>query len=320
MNTDIYKMKYDNLLFFDIETVRGQEMMDAEDDRLHSWMWKMRDKDSSETPDISSALKMYQERAALYPEWGKIVCISVGYILDDKIVVTSLTGEEKDILLKFVAIVNNSGSRLVGHNVIAFDLPYIRKRFFINGLKDYLPEALGNDVYVKPWEMDKAVFDTMVAWKGSGYLNSSLEELTMVFGLPSPKNDLQGHEVSNAFYRGEINRIAKYCEGDVAAVANVVRMWKGDNPLPMKYKEIDEKEKSKNVLELISITDSFSSELQDELREKINSVKITKKDKENLERLLKGVYIKTDFISGDMDSKADVKAKEMQIKDFIDSL
>lgn len=226
MNDKIQKLSYKNLLFVDIKTVRGEKTFDENHPSYHIWAWKQRDKENNELPDVKDVIQSYYNKAALYAEWGKIVCISVGYIQDKKIHLKSIVGEEKNILLEFVELVKKSNRMLVGYNLIAFDIPYIRKRFFINGLTNYFNVKQGNDVYAKPWDLDAYVFDLMVAWKGSGYVNSSLDEVAMAFGVKSSKGDMMGYEVSKYYYDGRVEEIARYCEEDVRVVAEILQKWK----------------------------------------------------------------------------------------------
>ena len=51
-------------------------------------------------------------------------------------------------------------------------------------------------------------------------------------GLPSPKGDLDGSQVHGAYLRGELGRISRYCEFDVATTLNLWRKaWLFEEPL-----------------------------------------------------------------------------------------
>lgn len=228
MNQKINNLNYDNLLFIDIETVKGCDNFDENHPHYDVWAWKHRNIDTNELPTAEAAIRLYNSKAALSAEWGKIACVSVGYINNEELHITSFTGDEKEILQRTIDTVKKTGRMLCGHNVIQFDIPYIRRRWFINNMGEYLSDKQGCDVYMKPWLLDDSIFDTMVAWKGSGYMNNSLDELAMVFNIPSSKDEMHGNQVSEYYYAGKINEISKYCSKDVAVVANIVRVWKGD--------------------------------------------------------------------------------------------
>lgn len=226
MNAKIKSLNFDNLLFMDIETVRGEETFDENHPHYDVWAWKQRDHDTNEIPTADEVIQSYYNKAALSAIWGKVVCISVGYISGGELHKKSFTGPEEIILREFVEMVKKSKRTLVGYNVIKFDIPFIRKRFFINGLDNYLDAKQGNDVYAKPWDLDESIFDLMVAWKGSSFANDSLDEVAMAFGIKNPKANLHGNEVSTYYYDGRLNEIVDYCEGDVEAVAKLLQAWK----------------------------------------------------------------------------------------------
>ena len=61
-------------------------------------------------------------------------------------------------------------------------------------------------------------------WKFGDYKHyTSLKLLTHVLGIPSPKDDIDGSQVADVYYKDKnVDRIAKYCEQDVLAVAQVL--------------------------------------------------------------------------------------------------
>ena len=237
MNNKIKNLNYDKLLFVDIETARQEKIFSKDSLNYEVWAWKQRDRNNNAIPPEENVIQAYYDKAALSPEWGKIVCISVGYIKGGELSTKSFVGEEANILTEFVGMVKKSKRMLCGYNLIQFDIPYIRKRFFINGLSDYLTETQGNDVYIKPWHMDESIFDLMVAWKGTGYSTASMDEVAMCFGVKSSKYDLKGNEVSERYHDGEIDDIARYCEEDVRVVAEILQAWKSkETPAPQKRK------------------------------------------------------------------------------------
>lgn len=285
MNEQIRNLDYTKVLFCDIETVRGCNDFSAKHPHYNKWAWKQRDKVTNAFPSEEDVVKTYNERAALYPEWGKIVCISMGTIKQEDLVLTSLVGEEKEILHRFVEIVKGSGMSLCFHNS-AFDMPYIRKRFFANGLTDYLSETQGNDVGVKPWILVETIIDTMALWKGSAFLQTSLDELAMVFNLPSSKDELHGNEVSDYFYNGRITEIKDYCERDVAVLANIIRCWKGDAPI------LEPKFKATPIFKPLSAIERIfkSGEVTEKDIAEIQALKLNKTDKKKALAIVSAAY------------------------------
>ena len=219
----IEKINLNNILFLDIETVPEEENFNSLDSEMQS-LWEQ--KTLYQRKDEFSGEEFY-DRAGIWAEFGKIVCISVGYftIRGDirNFRVTSFFGEEKKILNDFNNLVNNHFNQpqhvLCGHNAKEFDIPFLARRMIINQIA--IPNKL-NLFGKKPWEIPH--LDTMELWKFGDYKTfTSLKLLTKVLGIPSPKDDIDGSQVGHTFYvEKDIDRIVTYCEKDVIAVAQVL--------------------------------------------------------------------------------------------------
>lgn len=218
----IEKINLNNILFLDIETVPQETSylgMDEETKKL----WEQ--KTQYQRREEVSAEDFY-ERAGIWAEFGKIICISVGYFNNKSDIrnfrVTSFFGEEKKILQDFSNLLNENfhltAHLLCGHNIKEFDIPFIARRMIINDLA--LPQKI-NLFGKKPWEVPH--LDTLELWKFGDYKHfTSLKLLTKIFGIKSPKDDIDGSEVARVFYiENDIDRIVTYCEKDVIAVAQV---------------------------------------------------------------------------------------------------
>ena len=222
--------KNEDILFLDIETVPQFESYNQLPDAFKELWAKKAKKISSEE---ESPEEVYQ-RAGIYAEFGKIICISVGLIVnkDDKIVfrVKSFAGQDEAELLKgFVDMLNKFSAKpnatLCAHNGKEFDFPYIARRCLINGIR--LPKIL--DVAgKKPWEV--MFLDTMELWKFGDYKHyTSLNLLTHIFNIPTPKDDIDGSQVAEVFYKEkDLERIVRYCEKDVLAVAQLLLRYKNE--------------------------------------------------------------------------------------------
>lgn len=219
----IDKIVLPNILFLDIETVPQNEFFGdlvEETQELYAEKTQYQRKDEI-TPDE------FYERAGIWAEFGKIICISVGYFTiknaERQFRTKSIIGDEKELLEEFNNLItthfSNPAFVFCGHNIKEFDIPYLCRRMLINGIQ--IPEKLqlfGR----KPWEIPH--LDTLELWKFGDYKHyTSLKLLTHVLGIPSPKEDIDGSEVRNVYYNEkDINRIKKYCERDVIAVAQVL--------------------------------------------------------------------------------------------------
>lgn len=311
MNKRIENLKYEDLLFVDTESVRGLQVFDENSPHYDVWVWKQRNKDTNEIPPSEQVIQSYYDKAGLFAEWSRIVCISVGYIHNEKLYTKSFVGEEKDILKNFIDLVHQQNRMIVGHN-LSYDLPCIRKRFFINGLNGYLSDKQGSDIFMKPWLMDESVFDTMVAWKGIAFTNTSLDELAMVFNIPSSKDSFHGNEVSQKYYEGHIDQIQEYCEKDVEVVANILRVWKGDSILTRESKQ--GKIEKKPILQRLYTSKELTTDIVEELRAIVNKKKPTKKEKEILTDILEKLSIQEQqFICGDVEI---IQADKVDVKEY----
>ena len=234
------KLKIDHVLFLDIETVPEYENFeDLSPVKQKLWEDKSAYKrryEAKEGEDISA--KDYYDHAGIWAEFGKIVCISVGYF--------NITGEherefrvksfysddEKELLKIFADLLHTYFSKpnklICGHNIKEFDVPYMARRLLIHQIK--LPPIL-NLFGKKPWEVPH--LDTLELWKFGDYKHfTSLKLLTEILGIPSPKDDIDGSQVRGVYYDdGDLDRIAVYCEKDVIAVAQVLLRLAGKDIL-----------------------------------------------------------------------------------------
>ena len=220
----------ENILFLDIETVPCQSGFDQLDDDMQK-LWDK--KSQTFRSDNETADDVYQ-RAGIYAEFGRIVCISVGFIRIENGVKRFYSksfadDDEKKLLEGFINLVNLRYSTpdkfICGHNVKEFDMPFIARRIIINGLP--LPMVL-NIAGKKPWEVN--FLDTMELWKFGDYKAfTSLNLLTHVFGIPTPKDDIDGSQVYQVYYgEHDLKRISIYCEKDILATAQVFLKMRGE--------------------------------------------------------------------------------------------
>lgn len=230
LNNMIEKIKLEHILFLDIETVPEYESFDLLDDEtreLYSLKTQYQRKDDF-TPEE------FYDRAGIWAEFGKIVCLSAGYFTFRGDIrhfrVTSFFGEEIKILKDFSNLLNNHFNQpqhiMCGHNAKEFDFPFIARRMIINSLP--IPPKL-NLFGKKPWEVPH--LDTMELWKFGDFKSyTSLKLMTKILGIPSPKGDIDGSQVGHVFYVDkDIDRIVTYCEKDVVATAQVLlRMRRED--------------------------------------------------------------------------------------------
>ncbi len=228
-------------LFVDIETVSEcAEYNDLTDVKKHLWDLKAQQLSRllplTDTPPDASSL--YVEKAGIFSEFAKVVCISMGFLnfKDDaptEIKIKSLFGDdEKAILEDFTKLLNShfgdtETSRISGHNIKEFDIPFLCRRLVVHQIP--FPAML--DISgKKPWQTTH-IQDTMDMWRFGDYKSyTSLQLLAGTLGIDSPKDDIDGSMVGQVYWQDhDLERIAHYCQKDVVTVAQIMLRYAGLN-------------------------------------------------------------------------------------------
>ncbi len=213
-----------DILFLDIETVAITNNFQSLDERLKV-QWSRKASFLKRAEDQSDE-DLFHERAGIYAEFGKIICISVGKLFDhesgdlglktkafyghDE---TALLQEFKEMLMKL-----GDGVKLCAHNGKEFDFPYMCRRMLVNDIP--LPPAL-NLAGKKSWQVEH--MDTMEMWKFGDYKHyTSLDLLASIFNIASSKSDIDGSKVNSVYYQqGDLEKIKNYCTADVLVLAQL---------------------------------------------------------------------------------------------------
>lgn len=229
------------IMFIDIETVpQTAEFNELPEEMQHLWEEKfalLQRKTPEKYGEETTVAEGYATNAGIYSEFGRIVCISVGFIYFKEnqmyFRTKSFAGkDEMKLLTEFIELINKFFTtpehNFCGHNIKEFDIPYICRRILINQLP--LPKVLQLNAK-KPWEVN--LLDTLDFWKFGDFKNfASLKLLTAVFGIPTSKDDIDGSQVAHVFYvEDDLPRIATYCQKDVLATAQVWLKMNGQSTI-----------------------------------------------------------------------------------------
>lgn len=215
------KIALKNILFLDIETVPE---CPTYEELSPVFQELFANKTSYQRGEEINAEDFYH-KAGIWAEFGKIICISVGYFCEKEgrnFRLKTFSGDEFLLLSEFKNLIETHFSQpqhvLCAHNGKEFDFPYIARRMIIHQIS--LPEKL-QLFGKKPWEINH--LDTMELWKFGDYKNyTSLNLLTTILGIPSPKGDIDGSRVAEVYYQEQdLPKIIRYCEADVVAIAQV---------------------------------------------------------------------------------------------------
>ena len=224
--TTVYPAHLKDILFIDIETVSLTQRLEELNEEMQA-QWQKKSWQLTRDPEVAPT-DSYRERAAIYAEFGKVVCIGLGILhmpdaqAQPELRLTVLQNHnEKQLLQDFADMLlklNNPRLQLCGHNGKEFDFPYLCRRFLINQLP--LPAIL-NMAGKKPWEINH--IDTLELWKFGDYKSyTSLSLLAAVFNIPTSKDDIDGSQVGEVYYKQQdLSKIARYCQEDVRVTAQV---------------------------------------------------------------------------------------------------
>lgn len=228
------KIPLTKILFLDIETVGIEKDYDTclekrpeiakQFDKYYDWFLKRFPEDKERWKN-----DVFATRTALVPEFAKIVCISVAFVMDNgTIKKQTFSGDDEKALLKDAqSLLNRCGKLdfyLCGHNLKNFDIPMMAKRMIINGL---MPPSILPSYDTKPWEV-KAI-DTKEVWQYGAYTAiGSLDLMCTSLEVPSPKEgDVTGDKVHDCYWnKGMLVEISAYCERDVLVLIDVIKKLK----------------------------------------------------------------------------------------------
>lgn len=223
------RINLSRILFLDIETVPIYPKYEDVDDDLKKFI----NLKLHINPEDPNTIENYN-RAGIFSEFSKIICISVGFVRDTRtgrqVRLKSFAHDDEETLLRqFKDLLDDHMTEfqiLCGHNAKEFDFPFICRRMLVNGIKH---PAILDIAGKKPWEIPH--LDTMELWKFGDYkAYTSLALLCHIFQIPTPKDDISGADVARVYYEeNDLNRIKTYCEKDVAALIQLFLRFRGEN-------------------------------------------------------------------------------------------
>ena len=240
------------VFFVDIETVPGHASH-ADLPAAQQPLWKkFCEKRHAKELALGQTHEELFANGGLYAEFGKVVCISVGFFrmrTDDTLEFRTKSFADEDeckVLGGFSHFLQRyapygpsryakldsagpDGYFLCAHNGREFDYGYLGRRMLICG-QDIPPmlDVAGH----KPWDLPH-LLDTMELGKfGDNKGHITLALLAGVFGIPSPKDDIDGSHVGRTFWvDNDLARIVTYCEKDIITTARIFLHYTGQKTL-----------------------------------------------------------------------------------------
>jgi predicted PolB exonuclease-like 3'-5' exonuclease len=228
------------ILFLDVETVGGCKDYDTckennpniadQFDKYFDWFLKRFPEDNTgDESEVELKNKVFVKRSALVPEFAKIVCVSMAFVMDNGDVKkqTFSGDDEKEVLIQVRDLLNRCQKLdfyLCGHNLKNFDIPMMAKRMIINGI---MPSKLLPSYDTKPWEV-KAI-DTKEIWQYGSYTSiGSLDLMCTCLDIPTPKGgEVSGDKVHDCYWnKNMLKEISDYCEKDVVVLVDTIKKLK----------------------------------------------------------------------------------------------
>jgi predicted PolB exonuclease-like 3'-5' exonuclease len=201
--------EYPDYQTFLLEDERGAKLFQSKFNKMN---W------SEKYSDINEA---YLENAGIVPTYGKICCISFGYLDNEgQKQIRSIYGEdEKEIVNSFNELlkkIEKKNFNLSGFRINYFDIPWVLHKLHKFGIE---PASI---IYVydkKPWDL--RVTDMSDDWKQKFAWAFSFDEMCYELGVQSPKDVINGSDVHKYYWSGRLEEIKNYCEKDVNSSIDV---------------------------------------------------------------------------------------------------
>jgi len=214
----ISNSKLKSMLFFDIETCGRYPDFETfkEKDPEGASIWEKK----CSRMDYGAPEVGYSNKISLFPEFGRIACLSYGIWRDGEITIRTIADEDEGTMMQLIANLfhkaGSSGLIPTGWNIKNFDIPWVVRKLVMQGKQ--VPNVISTHEK-KPWEVN--IIDLKEMWKSFSNLDVTFEEAAYAMNVPSPKDDIDGSQVHGEYWKGNIDRITTYCEKDVRAMINL---------------------------------------------------------------------------------------------------
>lgn len=270
-------IKFEDVLFVKIKTVRNQKTLQEGSDDYLVWKDKV---DRYKDGDNVDVFDNYEEKSSFYPEFSRIVCITTAFIKEGRMSVkTYYDSDECNLIKSFmrdlgIATKKRPSLRLCGHSIKGFDMPFLFKRSIVNRIN---PNKLIDVGGLKPWEV--TCLDTNEIWKATGFYSCSLMTLCLALGVKF-SDKISEAELADMFYNEEIEGILNKCQEEVISVAQCYLAMRFDDLISennISFYEVAEPE-PEGVIQRISNTGSVSDVDKKELLFKLKDCTYSEKE------------------------------------------
>jgi len=157
-----------------------------------------------------SALKELVAKTSFDGALGRIACIAWS-IDDEPVFASGAEYTELEAIKVFYDFINMECHDVTfcGHNLAGFDLPFLKHRSIIHGIKP--PKSLLQAMNAKPW--DSCIADTMLMWSSDSQKRASMDKLCKALGIQG-KEGFDGSQVAET-WPVDPQKVIEYCKDDV---------------------------------------------------------------------------------------------------------
>ena len=195
-------MAYSGNLYFDIETEPNDGMIRA-------------------TPPPNKNPESFTKKAAVDLDYARVTAIAIAWESGDPVTkLVGIDGDEAWVIRWFWGQAGKS-ARLVGYNIIGFDIPVLQRRSFVHSIRPAFPL-----IDIKPW--DSKLADLMRLFYHNGYgpgiKYRGLKHVVKMYGITTPWDaDGSGDQVGNM----SEDELRAYVGSDVAKTRALGERMKG---------------------------------------------------------------------------------------------
>ena len=310
-------------LYWKLQSINNTDMIEVGSEEFNIYREKF--KKNFETRELMSeeeTLIHYTYNAWRNPLFSKIYSLTIAFVDGETLRVKYLTGSEQDLLQTFLNEVKGEYFKefQLVHSDAEYMLPYLGTRLDIHGFRTSLPKDLQYKG-LRPWNLSGC--SVRDYYQGAGVYKHSLKEIAWVYGL---KTDyIEPSDEFNLYKKGDFDVLKFSAVNEIHTLANVHRLMMGENAVneisvaEQKVEAVEEV-KPKNFLALLFESQAMTLEVRNGLEKQLKKKKLNKRDREVVREIILGVYISSDFINNNQDTKAVIEKKTKEVDEFLNTI
>lgn len=312
-----------NNVYWKLQSVNQSDVLNPFDKEFELYQEKF--KKNFETRELMSTdetVEHYKNNAWKYPMYSKIFSLTLAFVENNTIRIKYITGAEKDIIQTFLNTLKNEHFKehQITHFGAEYILPYLGTRMDLNGFRTSIPIGL---VYkgLKPWNLKGLCLRDY--YTGAGNYKYSIKELAWIYKLET--NYIDSVDEQTYYQLGKLEDLKTSAVDEIFTLVNIHRLMGGENTLEdLSVSEevvvAVEEVKPANFLKLLYDSQAMTLEIREGLTVKLTKKKLTKKDREIVREIILGVYVNSDFINQNQDTKAVIEKKVKEVDEFLNAL